>query len=78
MLVKASSIDALSSTNGVTCDGVTLMVPGSLVLARLESYVSVSMFLHNPLLVPLVGYLALCFCPFQVAPRNLSLSCLLS
>ena len=34
MLVKASSIDALLSTNGVTSGGVTLSVSGSLVLVE--------------------------------------------
>ena len=34
MLVKASSIDAPPSTNGVTSGGVTLLVPGSLVLVE--------------------------------------------
>ena len=31
MLVKASSIDALLITNGVTSGGVTILVPGSFV-----------------------------------------------
>ena len=36
MLVKASSIDALSSTNGVTSGGVTLLVPGGFVLVETQ------------------------------------------
>ena len=34
MLVRVSSIDAPFSTNGVTSGGVTLSVPGSLVLVE--------------------------------------------
>ena len=61
MVVKASSIDAPLSTKCVTSGGVTLSVPGSLVLVETRSYYSASTFLHNPLLNPLVGFLVLHF-----------------
>ena len=39
MLVKASSIDAPFSTNGVTSGGVTLSIPGSLVLVEIRALI---------------------------------------
>ena len=39
MLVKASSIDAQFSTNGVTSGGFTLSIPGSLVLVEIRALI---------------------------------------
>ena len=66
MFVKASSIDALFSTNGVTSGGVTLSIPGSLVLVEIRALI-LSMSFHYPHLDPPVRCLALCSYSAQFA-----------
>ena len=80
IIVRASSIDTLSSTNGVKSCGVTLFVTGSLVLVetRARFYLSQRSFvlrLQSPSVAPSLVTVAASACASELAVVRKSLEC---